>query len=417
MKRRCTQARILTAICCSFFFLSSNAQTPVADNGALSVNGTHIVNESGDVVSFAGNSIFWSNSGWGAEPFYNASVVSWLKNDWGSTIVRAAMGVGPEGGGYLSDPTGNENRVKTIVDAAIAEGMYVIIDWHSHDAHNQQADAITFFTNMATLYGSHKNVIYEIYNEPTSCSWPNDVKPYAEAVIAAIRAIDPDNLIIVGSPTWSQDVDIASQDPITSSTNIAYTIHFYAGTHGTWERSKAQTAIDNGLALFCTEWGTVNANGDGNVDEVSTEEWMTFFCDNSISHVNWHIHDKPEGSAAVWPGTDPTGNWTASDLTPSGTLVKSIVDGWPARNCDGNTNEIEESSIEYEMYPNPVGSILSIKTAGDFKLSILDATGRVILTEEGNNMLDINTNSLNSGAYFLHIENDLGNDVTKFTKL
>ena len=312
---------LLTALCGCLISSKSNAQTPVDENGALSVNGTKIVNESGNVVSFAGNSIFWSNTGWGAEPFYNASVVAWLKNDWNSTIVRAAMGVGPEGGGYFVDPTGNENRVKTIVDAAIAEGLYVIIDWHSHDAHNQQSEAISFFTNMATLYGGYDNVIYEIYNEPTSCSWANDVKPYAESVISAIRAIDPDNLIIVGSPTWSQDVDIASQNPITTSTNIAYTIHFYAGTHGDWERSKAQIAIDNGIALFCTEWGTVNANGDGAVNAASTEEWMTFFCDNNISHVNWHIHDKPEGSAAVWPGT----SYSRKVIGTFDILIKYIV--------------------------------------------------------------------------------------------
>lgn len=408
---------ILSALCGGLISLNSNAQTPVAENGALSVNGAKIVNESGDVVSFAGNSIFWSNTGWGAEPFYNSSVVTWLKNDWGSTIVRAAMGVGPEGGGYLADPTGNENRVKTIVDAAIAEGLYVIIDWHSHDAHNQQSEAISFFTNMATLYGGYDNVIYEIYNEPTSCSWANDVKPYAEAVISAIRAIDPDNLIIVGSPTWSQDVDIASQNPITTSTNIAYTIHFYAGTHGDWERSKAQIAIDNGIALFCTEWGTVNANGDGAVNAVSTEEWMTFFCDNNISHVNWHIHDKPEGSAAVWPGTSPTGNWTANDLTPSGTLVKSIISGWEARNCEGTAGIEESDLVKFEMFPNPAGSNITINTEGEFSVIISDACGRVVLIDEGKDTIELEVGNLVSGTYFVEVSKAHGTNVSKLIKL
>lgn len=417
MKQSKPLTRVLATICCGFFFSNLNAQTPVADNGALSVSGTHIVNEAGNSVSFAGNSIFWSNSGWGAEPFYNASVVGWLKDDWGSTIVRAAMGVGPENGGYLFDQSGNENRVKTIVDAAIAEGLYVIIDWHSHDAHNQQADAIAFFTNMANLYGSYDNVMYEIYNEPTSCSWSNDVKPYAEAVIAAIRAIDPDNLIIVGSPTWSQDVDVASLDPITSSTNIAYTIHFYAGTHGTWERSKAQIAIDNGIALFCTEWGTVNANGDGAVDATSTEEWMTFFCDNSISHVNWHIHDKPEGSAAVWPGTSSTGNWTANDLTPSGTLVKSIISGWPARNCEGSAGLEINDELIVQLHPNPVNDKLTVEVVGSFNVIISDGTGRTVRMEKGNDVLNIDTQNLLSGTYIVKITSETGSAQSKLIKL
>ncbi|MFT6243929.1 MAG: hypothetical protein ACJA0U_000970 [Salibacteraceae bacterium] len=416
MKQNNTRLKVLSTICCSFLFFNSNAQTPVDDNGALSVSGTHIVNESGDIVSFAGNSIFWSNTGWGAESFYNASVVSWLKTDWNSTIVRAAMGVGPENGGYLSDAAGNENRVKTIVDAAIAEGLYVIIDWHSHNAHNQQAEAIAFFTNMATLYGNNDHVIYEIYNEPTSASWSNDVKPYAEAVIAAIRAIDPDNLIIVGTPTWSQDVDVASLDPITTSTNIAYTIHFYAGTHGTFERSKAQTAIDNGLALFCTEWGTVNANGDGAVDETSTEQWMAFFCDNNISHVNWHIHDKPEGSASVWPGTSPTGNWTALDLTPSGTLVKSIINGWPARNCEGSA-EINDQEVSSQVFPNPVNNELHVEMEGEFEFTISTTSGRIVVSDSGNTSAVVNIESLNSGVYFVKVVNTKGSSISRITKL
>ncbi|MCH2231719.1 MAG: cellulase family glycosylhydrolase [Crocinitomicaceae bacterium] len=417
MKKNYSPLKVITILCFTLFSLSVNAQGVVSSNGALSVSGTHIVNESGNIVSFAGNSMFWSNSTWGAEPFYNANVVNWLKNDWGSTIVRAAMGVGPENGGYLVDQTGNENRVKTIVDAAIAEDIYVIIDWHSHDAHNQQSEAIAFFTNMANLYGSYDNVIYEIYNEPTSCSWSNDVKPYAEAVIAAIRAVDPDNLIIVGSPTWSQDVDVASLDPITSSTNIAYTIHFYAGTHGTWERSKAQTAIDNGLALFCTEWGTVNANGDGAVDAVSTEQWMEFFCENSISHVNWHIHDKPEGSAAVIPGASPNGNWTSNDLTASGTLVKSLISGWPARNCEGDASVSDNDAISLNVYPNPFENTIHIEGEGYFEITVFDAMGKQILVDYGMNSISLNTNDLAQGSYILQLNSLQGVKRTKIAKL
>ena len=96
----------------------------------------------------------------------------------------------------------------------------MIIDWHSHHAHDYEAEAIAFFEEMAQTYGEHPNVIYEIYNEPMQISWSNTVKPYSESVIAAIRSIDPDNLIIVGSPTWSQDVDVVAQDPIEGYANF-----------------------------------------------------------------------------------------------------------------------------------------------------------------------------------------------------
>ena len=302
---------------------------PVSVHGALSVSGTHIVDQNNDIVSFAGNSFFWSNTGFGAEKYYTSGAVAWLQQDWKSTIVRAAMGV-DEFGGYLSDPQGNKNRVKTIVDAAIANGMYVIIDWHSHHAEDYQADAIAFFEEMAQTYGNTPNVIYEIYNEPLQVSWSNTIKPYSEAVISAIRAIDPDNLIIVGSSNWSQDVDIASLDPISGS-NIAYALHFYAGTHGDFLRQKAETAMNNGLALMVTEWGTVNADGDGGVDFSSTDQWMAFLDVHGISHCNWSVHDKREGASVLRPNANPNGGWSQSDLTTSGLLVKGIVENW--RTC------------------------------------------------------------------------------------
>jgi aryl-phospho-beta-D-glucosidase BglC (GH1 family) len=300
---------------------------PVSTHGALSVSGTNIVDENDRIVSFAGNSMFWSNTGFGAEKYYTSQVVDWLQEDWNATIVRAAMGV-DEFGGYLSDPQGNKDRVETIVDAAIANGMYVIIDWHSHHAEDFTSDAVDFFREMAQTYGHHPNVIYEIYNEPLQVSWSGTIKPYAETVIAAIRAIDPDNLIIVGSSNWSQDVDIASQDPITSSTNIAYTLHFYAGTHGQWLREKAETAMNNGLALMVTEWGTVNADGDGNVDFDSTNDWLAFLDMHGISHLNWSVHDKVEGASVLQPNASTRGGWSDSDLTTTGIFVRDIVREW-----------------------------------------------------------------------------------------
>lgn len=171
------------------------AAPAIADVAPLSVSGNQI-RANGQPASFAGNSLFWSNTGWGGEKYYNANVVRWLKTDWKSNIVRAAMGVDDQGG-FISDPNGNRNRVKAVVDAAIANDVYVIIDWHSHHAENYRSQSIAFFQEMARTYGTRNHVIYEIYNEPLQVSWSGTIKPYAQAVISAIRAIDPDNLIVV----------------------------------------------------------------------------------------------------------------------------------------------------------------------------------------------------------------------------
>ena len=390
------------------------AQTPVETHGALSVDGNQIVNKNGAVVSFAGNSLFWSNNGWGGERFYNPSVVSWIKSDWNATIVRAAMGV-EENGGYISNPS-NKQKVITVVDAAIEQGLYVIIDWHSHHAEDYQNEAIAFFQEMANRYKAYDNVIYEIYNEPlNNTSWPNTIKPYSEAVIAAIRAIDPSNLIIVGSPTWSQDVDVVSFNPIEGYSNIAYTLHFYAGTHGQFLRNKAQTALDNGIALMATEWGTVNANGDGAVDENSVNEWMDFLCENNISHCNWALNDKVEGASVLKSGSNINGNWTNNDLTTSGILVKDIIENWNS-NCSLISSE-EYHQLEYgiELYPNPAKDVLFLDVNDGLELSsitMFDVIGNMIL-EINNPENTIHLNSLDTGFYIVDIRTNRGQVIEK----
>ncbi|SLM62405.1 MULTISPECIES: cellulase family glycosylhydrolase [Dickeya] len=310
--------------------LSANSWASVEP---LSVSGNKIYAGS-TAKSFSGNSLFWSNNGWGGEKFYTADTVASLKKNWGSSIVRAAMGV-QESGGYLQDPAGNKAKVEKVVNAAIANNMYVIIDWHSHTAENNRSEAISFFQDMARKYGNKPNVIYEIYNEPLQVSWNNTIKPYAEAVVSAIRAIDPDNLIIVGTPSWSQDVDEASFNPINAK-NIAYTLHFYAGTHGESLRNKARKALNNGIALFVTEWGAVNSDGNGGVNQTETDAWVTFMRDNNISNANWALNDKNEGASTYYPGS--------TNLTDSGKKVKSIIQNWPYKTSSASASINEAAS-------------------------------------------------------------------------
>jgi len=318
-----------------------NYSSVVEKYGLLQTSGNKIVDKNKNPISLAGNSFYWSNNGWGGENYYKSQVVDWLALDWGTSIVRASMGV-DDVGGYLQDKNGNIKKVKVIVDAALAKGLYVIIDWHTENAHKYQDEAVEFFTQMALLYGKNDNIIYEIFNEPLEISWSNTIKPYAEKVITAIRKIDPDNMIVVGTPTWSQRVDLAAADPITISTNIAYTLHFYTVYHKKELRDIATAAINKGLPIFVTEWGPIGYTQN----DPEADLWMEWCKANMISHCAWAVNDKLEEWSIVKPGTYNLNNlfyteskgdtlsvklrtfWSDSSLTETGKLERKYIRSW-----------------------------------------------------------------------------------------
>lgn len=299
-----------------FVSCDNKEKTPVEKNGQLKIDGTRIVSENGEIVQLAGMSFFWSQ--W-IDKYYNYECVKWLRDDWNCSIVRAAIAA--EHSGYVNNPAAEMAKAETIIEAAIDLGLYVIVDFHSHRAELFESEAMTFFGQIAKKYGNRPNVIYEIYNEPLNVSWSEDIKPYSEAVIAEIRKYDPDNIIVCGTPRWSQLVNEAANDPVDAQ-NIAYTLHFYAGTHGKELREIGDEAISKGLCLFVTEYGTTEANGDGPVFENETQEWYNWMNAHNISHCNWSVADKNESSAALVENADPKGGWTEDQIKPSGKIVR-----------------------------------------------------------------------------------------------
>jgi len=233
------------------------------------------------------------------------------------------MGIEPKHG-YLEEPDAQTKLEDTMVDEAIKDGLYVLIDWHDHHSnlHLQQSKA--FFTEMAKRYAGVPNVIYEIWNEPWGNVPWDTVKNYAVRLIGEIRKYDPDNLIVVGSPHWDQDVDAVAADPITGFKNLAYSFHFYASdpNHQEKLRAKADAALKKGLPLIITEWGIGESNGDGKFDPALVNTWFDWMEKNKLSWVNWNITDKKETTAILMPGAPVHGGWTADQLTPAGVYIR-----------------------------------------------------------------------------------------------
>jgi endoglucanase len=288
-----------------------------ADQAALHVSGTDLVDANGHTVILHGMSTHGLQ--WFGQ-FANAGAFQSLQ-DRGANLVRLAMYTGE--GGYLSDPN-VKNTLYAAADAAIARKLYVIIDWHILSDGNPQTNqnaAETFFNEVSQRYSKSPYVIYEICNEPNgNVTWSGNIKPYAEAVIPVIRANAPNSVIIVGTPTWSQDVDVAASDPLNFP-NVLYALHFYAGTHGQSLRDKIDAARAKGAAIFVSEWGTSDASGNGGPYPNETQTWLEYMKQRNLSWANWSLCDKNEASAALQPGASPNGGWTDNDLSPSGKIV------------------------------------------------------------------------------------------------
>ncbi|MBC3538159.1 glycoside hydrolase family 5 protein [Rufibacter sediminis] len=290
----------------------------VKEHGALHVKGTQLVDKAGQPVILRGMSFGWHNF-W--PRFYTPQTVSWLKQDWKINVIRAAMGIEPKDG-YLQKPEWSKEKIKAVVDGAIKENIYVIIDWHSHNINLPEAKA--FFTEMAQTYGKNPHVIYEIFNEPDEESWA-EVKAYSEELIKTIRAIDPDNLILVGTPHWDQDVHLAADDPITGASNLMYTLHFYAATHKQELRDRGDYALSKGLPLFISESAGMEATGDGPLNETEWKKWLDWAEQRKISWVTWSVSDKNETCSVLLPSASATGQWKDADLKPSGLKSRELL--------------------------------------------------------------------------------------------
>lgn len=304
-------------------YLQASAQSPkspVGVNGPLSIKGNQLVNQNGVPPQLRGISFSWSI--WQGQKYYNTEVLDWLVKDFKVSLVRLAMAVQPAGG-YLEKPEEQQQRITTIADKAIKDSIYVLIDWHDHHSNEHVEQAKKFFAAMAQRYNGIPNVIYEIWNEPEKISW-DTVKNYALQIIPVIRQYDANNVIVVGSPHWDQDVDVAAKSPITGFNNIAYSFHFYATepSHQEKLRARADAAIQMGLPLMVTEWGVGEANGNGEFNRDKTKTWMQWMIDHKLSWANWNITDKQETTALLEPGAPVSGGWKKSELTPAGQYIR-----------------------------------------------------------------------------------------------
>ncbi len=364
-------------------------------SGALHVEGTQLKDSKGNNVQLRG--ISTHGLSWFPQ-YVNQELFHELHKDWNANVMRLAMYTA-ENGGYCED--GDKEKLKKLVKDGVQYAtnadMYVIIDWHilrDENPHRNKDEAKKFFEEMSKEYANADNVIYEICNEPNGgTSWA-DVKSYAEEIIPIIRANDKDALIIVGTPTWCQDVDKAAADPITKYDNIMYSLHFYATTHTEWLRDRMNQAIDSGLPIFVSEFGTCDASGNGAFDEYQSNEWIKALDAKGISYVTWNLSNKNETSSIFKDGCSKTSGFTQDDLSQNGKWIYALLTG--DREVGNSETEKSEEKTE-EQKEETTANAVSGKS-NDFKYTA-SVTGS--WESEGKSFYQ----------YVLELENISGKDI------
>lgn len=316
---------------------------PVQVHGVLGTSGNKIVGQkSGKEAMLRGMSMFWSDAT--GIQYYNKEVIKWAVNNLKIDVFRYAMGVqyyDSDGGtsnklddnySYMKAGDTQKSKIDQMVEAAIENDIYIIIDWHSHRADSEKSQAASFFKEMAQKYNNVPNIIWEVFNEPVN-QGSGAIASYANDVISGIRGTGNNNLALVGTPNWSQMPN--GSCGTVNQKNVGYVFHFYAGTHSVGQFSGNINSCRSNNAVFITEWGTTTADGKSDANTSASSEWTNFMEQNKISNCNWSLRQKvttignasDEGSA-MFAGDKALitqAALSAASYTNSGTFVKNYL--------------------------------------------------------------------------------------------
>ena len=308
---------------------SVDDSTPYGQHGALHVENGKLTDADGNTVQLYGMSthgIAWFPQ------YINYDSFRTLRDDWNTNCIRLAMYTA-EYGGYCAG--GDKEQLKQLVRDGVSYatelGMYVIVDWHilsDCDPNQNKDEAIAFFREMSEAFADNDNVLYEICNEPNSGTSWDSIKSYAEEVIPVIREQKPDAVILVGTPTWSQEIDKAAASPLTFD-NVMYTLHFYAGTHKDDLRNRLETCAQNNLPVFVSEFGMCDASGNGANDFDSTTKWLDLLNKYQISFCCWNLANKDESSSVFKAASTALSDWTDEDFNESGRWIREYFRSMP----------------------------------------------------------------------------------------
>jgi hypothetical protein len=310
-KRRCTEAIIVFAFFCLI--------TPIyADTPWLHADANKIKDPNGNIVVLRGVDtidIGTVNQWRGGlnnliERVTNKSDTSGSSPGWYPKVIRLA--IYPQDETATSGPwyweTNHDdyynNLLRPAVDLCKEKDIYVIVDWHyvGRNTYDMNSQTTAFWSYMAPKFANDSHVIFELFNEPLNNSEGSEAANWARLKndmqnwINIVRASAPNNLILVGAPSWSQQIGPAASNPFSTSnpnnTNLVMVVHIYPGHWLLWGqdyfKSQVTTCITR-YPVFASEWGFWGTTEDllnGTITNYG-QPLMDFYEELKISHSAW----------------------------------------------------------------------------------------------------------------------------------
>jgi hypothetical protein len=334
----------------------------------LSVSGTQIV-ANGVPVRLRGVNMgdpFWArNSDW--YPILTISNYATLGAQWHANIVR--ISVFPTQWKHMDHAQLLAGLARE-VNAALSNGMYVIISYHVigwPDGYYQPAYpgnpadtydsamsvATSFWNQISQTYGSDTRILFDLWNEPANpvdlTSDPSDpnplwpiLKPYYATLIQTVRNNHAQNIVIATGNRWASWL-VGIKDSPLSDPNVVYAYHKYSvpGQNAASVWNTDTGGLIGVMPVIVSEWGYEDVDAGANPQWPGTAvgfgvPFTAWLEANNLSSLVWMYHYdwtpallKSDGSLTLYGNFAKT--YIASHNAPSVTRAFSSLgaqDGW-----------------------------------------------------------------------------------------
>ncbi len=253
---------------------------------------------------------------------------------WGATIMRFPLNQDEWFGCSGAGSAAYQSKVHQIVDYAFNHGVYVILDLHwsgtsstatapcgtgwGNDLNTKQqfmadANAITFWSSLASTYANNPAVLFDLYNEPYSTSpsgtddtnawntWFNGgsnngsfTTPGMQALLNAVRGTGANNVCLMGGLAWCSDLTGVVNYPVANPGNgVVYSAHLYGSNDGiaasSWNASVPSSVLTT-VPVFIGEMGPDASNDSDNGT----------FDNNMIGPSGWAVTTTGVVGATAW---------------------------------------------------------------------------------------------------------------------